>query len=416
MTLNRLDTIPTTYVSCSQAAALMNVSERTLRRQVLSGILPAEEIERGVGQGGVAYRVPLAALPAEAQIRYWEELGRAEDRAEGRTEGFDLGAYKARYGDEGIKKLLNRQTAVLRLRGLRRGASGDLTSGIEALAQEFGMSGATLRRLETRYNAEGLAGLARRGRDDKGESRSMCLEARRLICEMDLDWRKLAANVILDAVLDRARELGARGCENCPYNHDMADEIEAMCGQRLSTSAIGRHAQRYMRDKKKVDIVLERMRIMAEYSRDHALPDVSRFINALIQDGLMRRILDGGEEFDEMDFRDVLKYSIQAQRAAVYEYRYKDNSCVREEIDGEAEAEARMTWLRGLMRDRPELMAEIERSYNEAAASKAPQPPMEETRADAHSGDSGDREEACGDDLGAAGGDRGGTAACTADP
>lgn len=205
-----------------------------------------------------------------------------------------------------------------------------------------------------------------------------------------------------------------------PYNGlsyaDMADEIEAMCGQRLSTSAIGRHAQRYMRDKKKVDIVLERMRIMAEYSRDHALPDVSRFINALIQDGLMRRILDGGEEFDEMDFRDVLKYSIQAQRAAVYEYRYKDNSCVREEIDGEAEAEARMTWLRGLMRDRPELMAEIERSYNEAAALKAPQPPVEETRADAHSGDSGDREEACGDDLGAAGGDRGGTAACTADP
>ena len=80
MTLNRLDTIPTTYVSCSQAAALMNVSERTLRRQVLSGILPAEEIERGVGQGGVAYRVPLAALPAEAQIRYWEELGRAEEK------------------------------------------------------------------------------------------------------------------------------------------------------------------------------------------------------------------------------------------------------------------------------------------------------------------------------------------------
>ena len=81
---------------------------------------------------------------------------------------------------------------------------------------------------------------------------------------------------------------------------DMAEEIEAMCGERLSTSAIGRHAQRYMRDKKRVDIVLERMRIMAEYSRDHALPDVSRFINALIQDGLMRRILDSNEEFDEM--------------------------------------------------------------------------------------------------------------------
>lgn len=210
-------------LNVEEVARLTEKSPRTIRNQIVSGLYESEIVHSGVGQGGVAYRVPLAALPAEAQIRYWEELGRAEDRAEGRTEGFDLGAYKARYGDEGIKKLLNRQTAVLRLRGLRRGASGDLTSGIEALAQEFGMSGATLRRLETRYNAEGLAGLARRGRDDKGESRSMCLEARRLICEMDLDWRKLAANVILDAVLDRARELGARGCENCPYNHDSAN-------------------------------------------------------------------------------------------------------------------------------------------------------------------------------------------------
>lgn len=156
-----------------------------------------------------------------------------------------------------------------------------------------------------------------------------------------------------------------------PYNGmryaDMADEIEEMCGIRLSTSAIGRHAQRYMRDKKRVDIVLERMRIMAEYSRDHALPDVSRFINALIQDGLMRRILDGSEEFAEMDFEAALKYSIQAQRAAVYEYRYKDAACVKEEIDGESLADSRMEWLRGLMRDKPELMAEIEKSYNEAA-------------------------------------------------
>ena len=156
-----------------------------------------------------------------------------------------------------------------------------------------------------------------------------------------------------------------------PYNGlsyaDMAEEIEDMCGERLSTSAIGRHAQRYMRDKKRVDIVLERMRIMAEYSQDHALPDVSRFINALIQDGLMRRILDGSEEFAEMDFEAALKYSIQAQRAAVYEYRYKDSSCVQEEIDGTAVADERLHWLRGLMRDKPELMAEIEKSYNEAA-------------------------------------------------
>ena len=208
-----------------------------------------------------------------------------------------------------------------------------------------------------------------------------------------------------------------------PYNGlsyaDMADEIEEMCGERLSTSAIGRHAQRYMRDKKRVDIVLERMRIMAEYSQDHALPDVSRFINALIQDGLMRRILDSSDEFDEMAFGDVLKYSIQAQRAAVYEYRYKDSSCVREEIDGAAVADERMAWLRGLMRDKPELMAEIERSYNEAAkeARKDDLPVWRDNCGDDCGADcspesgAGDAEGCARDtDLGSAGDDRRGTA------
>ena len=214
-----------------------------------------------------------------------------------------------------------------------------------------------------------------------------------------------------------------------PYNGlsyaDMADEIEEMCGERLSTSAIGRHAQRYMRDKKRVDIVLERMRIMAEYSRDHALPDVSRFINALIQDGLMRRILDSNEEFDEMSFEDVLKYSIQAQRAAVYEYRYKDSSCVREEIDGSAVAEERMAWLRGLMRDKPELMAEIERSYNDAAREAEQDVPIRRLdRGDdgcddgGKSGDGRTRESkaaAEGTDLGGAGDNWRGTGDCEAD-
>lgn len=205
-----------------------------------------------------------------------------------------------------------------------------------------------------------------------------------------------------------------------PYNGlsyaDMADEIEEMCGERLSTSAIGRHAQRYMRDKKRVDIVLERMRIMAEYSRDHALPDVSRFINALIQDGLMRRILDSNEEFDEMSFGDVLKYSIQAQRAAVYEYRYKDSSCVREEIDGSAVAEERMAWLRGLMRDKPELMSEIERSYDAAAREAEQDVPIQRLDRGDDGGRAGESEAAAsGAYLGGAGDDRRGAGDCEAD-
>ena len=215
--LNRLKDV---YLSCLEASRLMNVSERVVQRQVQTGILPAEIVYSGVGQGGESYRIPLDALPAEAQIRYLEQIGRAERSERGCTEAFDLEAYKAHYGATGVEKLLERQKAVLRLRGLRQAVEEDLTGAVNALAAEYGMSGATLRRLEGRYIEEGLQGLARRGRNDKGESRSMCLEARRMICELDLDWKRLKSNTILDMVKDRARELGPQGCKECPYNHE----------------------------------------------------------------------------------------------------------------------------------------------------------------------------------------------------
>ena len=216
----------------SEASKLMHVSEQYLRRLIADGRILAKESCCGTGRGGISYRIPVEALPAEAQIRYHEEVGRAERAGNACEEAFDLEGYRARYGAEGIEKLLIRQTAVLRLRGLRQVVTEDLTGALNALASEYGMSGATLRRLEARYMAEGLKGLARHGRSDKDESRVMCLEARRLICEMDLVWRKQKANTIMDVVLDRARELGPRGCEECPYNHESANyaALEA-CGE-----------------------------------------------------------------------------------------------------------------------------------------------------------------------------------------
>ena len=107
--LNRLKDI---YLSCLEASRLMNASERTVRRQVQTGILPAETVYGGAGQGGESYRIPLDALPAEAQIRYLEEVGRAERFERGYTEAFDLEAYKAHYGVAGVEKLLERQKTI----------------------------------------------------------------------------------------------------------------------------------------------------------------------------------------------------------------------------------------------------------------------------------------------------------------
>ena len=141
---------------------------------------------------------------------------------------------------------------------------------------------------------------------------------------------------------------------------DMADIVEERCGIRLSTSAIGRYAKRYMREVKQVDMVMERMRMIADYAREHSVADASTYINALVQDGLMRRILDGQDDIDDMAIEDAIKLSIQAQRAAVYEYRYKDKCVAQEEADGEALAAERMAWLRSVLRDKPELLGHIE--------------------------------------------------------
>lgn len=74
----------------------------------------------------------------------------------------------------------------------------------------------------------------------------------------------------------------------------------------------------------------------------------------------MRRIMDGQDEIDEMSIENAIKYSIQAQRASVYESRYKDNFVTREESDSEQLAAERMEWLRSILRDKPELLEHIQ--------------------------------------------------------
>ena len=116
---------------------------------------------------------------------------------------------------------------------------------------------------------------------------------------------------------------------------DMARAVEEQCGIRLSISAIGRYAKRYIREVRQIDLMMNRMRTVAEYVRQYGTAEAGACINAMIQEGLMRRILEGQEDIAELDIRDALKYSIQAQRAAVYEHRYVDQRVVLEEADGE---------------------------------------------------------------------------------
>lgn len=59
-------------LSVEEVAVLVGKTARTVRNLINSGILTADIVRDGVGRGGVTYRIPLDALPAEMQIRYQE--------------------------------------------------------------------------------------------------------------------------------------------------------------------------------------------------------------------------------------------------------------------------------------------------------------------------------------------------------
>lgn len=140
---------------------------------------------------------------------------------------------------------------------------------------------------------------------------------------------------------------------------DMADKIEADCGVRLSTSAIQRYAARYNRDAKQLKIVAEQMRQIERYMQEHSPADLSAYIAALIQNGLLRRLQDGQDEIDDLPIKDALKLSIQANRASAYVYRYRDQTIQRDALEDSMTDEEHINWLRSQLRQNPELLKEI---------------------------------------------------------
>jgi len=210
-------------VSAAEAARMMGVDERTIRRYVADGKLAAVTAPSllGGGKDGTAYRIPVEALPPEAQIAYWQQSAVAELGHRGQE--FDLVGYRARNGDEGLAELRRQQRAALAAHGLRReyeeGGRRGYTEALKALAGELGVPQMTLWRWERDYAESGLAGLARKGRADAGQSRSACLLARDYLEYLMCSEHKLTQSYALEKLQKLAKELGETACSRCPYRH-----------------------------------------------------------------------------------------------------------------------------------------------------------------------------------------------------
>ncbi|MEG2858153.1 MAG: helix-turn-helix domain-containing protein, partial [Clostridia bacterium] len=201
------------YVDTKCAAILMGNTEQWICKSVASGKLSAEVISGVRGRGGITYRIPLDALPVEAQVKYWAQIGAAATQ----PGNADLTSYREKYGDEGLKELLDAQSAVRELTGMLTGG-GKRGEIYEAVAQRHSISTRTLRRWEADYRECGLSGLMKpMERADAGTSRTICPWAGDYLKYMMAQSNKLCQTLAFERLLEAATRLGDNACDNCPY-------------------------------------------------------------------------------------------------------------------------------------------------------------------------------------------------------
>ena len=94
-----------------------------------------------------------------------------------------------------IEKLFKKQQAVLTLIGMREAYVAKLDAEAGALAARHGTSKRTLYRWEDEYLKEGLSGLMRGRRSDKGQSRTMCEAAKRYLNALYFDKARISQQV-----------------------------------------------------------------------------------------------------------------------------------------------------------------------------------------------------------------------------
>ena len=211
------------FIDVERAANILGVTTRTITKMIIVGRINAEAEYGGGGRGGISYRIPLDALPAEAQARYW-----MEESARGAEAGnADMSAYREVYGEEGLRELLRMQAAARECIGRIDGARTGRGQIYADIAARYGVSTRTVRRWENAYRAQGLKGLMRPvERADKGESRTICqwagdyikyLYAGNQQAGLNAGNSKICQQAALERLQQEAGRLGSGACDACPY-------------------------------------------------------------------------------------------------------------------------------------------------------------------------------------------------------
>lgn len=192
-------------ITVEEAARLLGVTARAVRKQVLKGKLKAREIEGVRGHGGKKLLIEVGSLPEEARATA-EAKGKADLSPRRKGEGQERGCFAGARNDramDGLEIFGEEQQEVARFRyGVIRGLLGAIgrkerAERVRALsAQEWEIPQSTKARIHEatiyrwvkQYQRWGIAGLVRFRRNDRGKKRVAVPE------EVEAYVRKLAVS------------------------------------------------------------------------------------------------------------------------------------------------------------------------------------------------------------------------------
>jgi putative transposase len=218
-------------VDVKTAADLMGLSIDAVCKQVQRCGLPAQRVNDGGrgGMGGEKLTIPVEALPAEAQLRYFEIEGKKCGMS---AMDADLVSYRDKNGEDALQELLKARRMVMIAKGIRETCISGVQKKLDALAKEHSTTIRTLYRLEKRFAELGLQGLMRKPRKDSRDPRTMCNEARRRMWEQYLQPPRRTQETVLRLTLDQAKAEGKKACANCLYREGSAMRSE-LCADDL---------------------------------------------------------------------------------------------------------------------------------------------------------------------------------------
>lgn len=138
----------------------------------------------------------------------------------------NLDAYQQRFGAEGLRQLLMRREAALKMLHYRSLEVGGVCAYRAVTARQYGVTERTLYSYEEKYEAGGLPALIFSAeRRDKGVPRTLCLEAQFLV----MQYKKTHPGISSLQILKNLKLLDTSGnhvyCLNCCYAKDLPPDF-----------------------------------------------------------------------------------------------------------------------------------------------------------------------------------------------